>query len=182
MNLTPKLPGSTRPTILIILCESYLDCYRKKTLSLGVYFGTVMAALQTLTTKCAGSIKHNTKDLSSKRENNNQGAGAGARKYIPCPFLQCPHNAYEDRMEVSSPEQERGRPGEISEELIMEGPCTQQADCERCQHHCHDKRFRERRRALASVDRVQEEVEQVGSRWLQPICGKKESQEGDVQR
>ena len=140
-----------------------------------------MAALQNLITKCARSIKQNTKDLSSKRENNNQGAGAGARKYIPCPFLQRPHNAYEDRMEISSPEQERGRPGEISEELIMERPCTQQADCERYQHYCHDKRFRERRRALTSVDRVLEEVEQVGSRCFQPICGEKESQEGNVQ-
>ena len=144
-------------------------------------FGTVMTALWTLTNKCAGSIKQDTKDLSSKRENNNQGAGAGTRKYIPCPFLQRPHNAHEDRMEVSSPEQERARPGEISEELIMERPCTQQADCKRCQHHCHDKRFRERCRALASVDCVQEEVEQVGSRWFQPICGEKESQKGDVQ-
>ena len=58
-------------------------------------------------------------------------AHVGAGVHIPCPLLREGEAIYEDWMHATSPEQERRRPSDVSEELVVQTSRAQAAndDC-----------------------------------------------------
>lgn len=99
------------------------------------------APLVTLLIYLARAIEQHAKDLDRERQHHNRRACVCAGENVPSPLLQRPYGVYKNWVDTCAPEKEGGRPREIREKLVMQGPGAKQADGQGAQHDSHSEGF-----------------------------------------